>query len=645
MPKPSEPTLNVSPADFEALLDYLRRTRNFDIGGYKRTGLLRRLHKRMRAAGVTDLASYISHLDTHPDEFVRLLNTLLINVTAFFRDDLPWEYLRAEVLPRLVDQKPTTDPIRVWCAGCATGEEAYTLAMVLAEQLGDDAFRTRVKIYATDLDDDALAQARQGSYTEADVADVPEALRERYFEHQEARWVFRKDLRRQVIFGRNDLLSDAPISRIDLLACRNTLMHFDAATQAKILAGFHFALNDDGVLCLGRAETLPTHGTMFTPLDLRRRVFVKVPRFPAHDRHLMMQRPAVGHVATKDVAPLHERDLQAQAFDTSTVAQFVVDRENRLAMVSARARALFHLGAADIGRPLQDLEVSYRPFELRSLIDQAYSELRTVTRTDVPWRAPGGEQRWFEIIVAPLVHSSTQPTGASVSFVEVTRYKLLQQQIEDSQAELEAACQELQSTSEELETTSEELHSTVEELETTNEELQRTSEELETMNEELQSTNEELQTIDDELRLRSDELDRVNAFVESVLASLGAGIAVLDRDLRVLEWNGRAEDLWGLRADEVERASFINLDIGLPVASLVQPLRAVLSGSEPQHETVIPCTNRRGQPIDCRVTITSLHGAGDDRPHGVIVIMHEQPASTGEAEEGRGTRGPGRETA
>src|SRR5215217_1121675 len=167
MATPEHPQSSVSPADFQALLEYLRRTRQFDIGGCKRTRLLRRLGKRMRAAGVDDIGSYIAHLESNPGEYLHLLNTLLINVTAFFRDDLPWEYLRTDVLPRLVEQRAPADPIRVWCAGCATGEEAYTLAIILAEQLGDAAFRERVKIYATDLDDDALAQARQGSYAEA----------------------------------------------------------------------------------------------------------------------------------------------------------------------------------------------------------------------------------------------------------------------------------------------------------------------------------------------------------------------------------------------------------------------------------------------------------------------------------------------
>jgi two-component system CheB/CheR fusion protein len=611
---------DAAPADLDLLLEYLLRTRNFDLGGYKRAGLVRRVLKRMRMVGIASVPEYIAHLEAHPDEYVQFLDTLLINVTAFFRDDVPWDYLRAEILPRLVRQKEPGEPIRVWCAGCATGQEAYTLAIVLAEQLGLDAFRERVKIYATDLDMDALGKARQAAYGDVDLADVPEALRERYFERQDNRWQFRKDLRRQVIFGRNDLLQDAPISRIDLLSCRNTLMYFDSTTQAKILARFHFALNDDGVLFLGRAETLMTHNRLFAPLDLRRRIFAKVPRGHGRDRQFMAPRNHPGYVPTivGGDSVLHE-----QAFDVAPTAQFVVDSEGRMAVANARARALFQLAATDMGRPLQDLKVSYQPLELRSLLDQAYAEMRPITRTDVPWRAAGGDQRWYEIVVAPLVRALETPDGASVSFTETTRQKLLRTQVEESQAELESAYQELQSTNEELETTNEELHSTVEELETTNEELQSTNEELETMNEELQSTNEELQTINDELRLRSDEFNRVNAFLESVFASLRSGVVVLDRELRVLVWNSRAEDLWGLRADEVEQAHFLNLDIGLPLAPLVEPLRASLGGSQPTWESVLPATNRRGRAIECRVTVMPLHGRLDDRPQGVIVLMHD----------------------
>jgi two-component system CheB/CheR fusion protein len=617
------------------LLDYLHRMRGLDLTGYKRVGLLRRLAKRMRTVGVDGFGAYVSYLESHPAEYTGLLDTLLINVTAFFRDDLPWEFLQKEIVPKLLEQKGPTEAIRVWCAGCASGEEAYSLAIVLAEVLGLEAFQERVKLYGTDLDNDALAKARLGAYSQRDLAEMPPALVEKYFDQRDQAFVFRKDLRRCVIFGRNDLVQDAPISRVDLLACRNTLMSFDGPTQGKILARFHFALNEGGYLFLGRAETMLTHGNMFVPVDLRRRVFTKVRGSGATERPPLSPRVPATRAAAPTEPP--EMPLRLRSFDAGMVPQFVVDELGRLALANARARGLFRLGAADIGRPLQDLEVSYRPYELRSVIEQAYTDRQPVVREAVPWRSAEGEQRWFDVVVTPLLDANGASSGASVSFVEVTRLRQLQQQLDDSQVELETAYQELQSTNEELETTNEELHSTVEELETTNEEL-------ETMNEELQSTNEELQTINDELRQRSDSLNEVNAVLEAMFASLRWGVAVLDRELRVLVWNRQAEDLWGVRADEAQGQHFLSLDVGLPIAQITQPIRACLAGSLEQHESTLAALNRRGRTIACTTTILPLVARGGDRPRGVIVLMEEQPQASGKpdgasAETSEGLRG------
>jgi two-component system, chemotaxis family, CheB/CheR fusion protein len=252
----------------------------------------------------------------------------------------------------------------------------------------------------------------------------------------------------------------------------------------------------------------------------------------------------------------------------------------------------------------------------------------------VPWRSTDGEQHWFDIIVTPLFDPSGAPAGASVSFVDVTRARVLQTQLDESQVELETAYQELQSTNEELETTNEELHSTVEELETTNEELQSTNEELETMNEELQSTNEELQTINDELRQRSESLNELNDFLESMFTSLRSGLAVLDRELRVTVWNRQAEELWGVRSAEAERAHFFSLDIGLPVAQIAPAIRACLAGTLDSHEAVLPALNRRGRAISCKISILPLVGRQGDQPRGVIVLMDEQPGAAAKGDDG-----------
>ena len=604
--------------DIEVLLDYLKQSRGFDFTGYKRPSLTRRIAKRMQALGVSSYEDFITVLERDPVEFDHLCNTVLINVTAFFRDGVPWDALSNEIVPRLLDAKSSGEPVRVWSAGCASGEEAYTLAIVLAEALGHEAFRDRVKVYATDLDEPALAVARQATYSASEVAGVPPALVDKYFERVDKRYVFRKDLRRFVIFGRNDLVQDAPISRIDLLVCRNTLMYFNAATQAKILARFHFALTDTGYLLLGRAETLLAHNALFSPYDLKRRIFMKVASANPR-KQLLTMTLTPDESKPLDAAP--EPHLRDAAWEASPVAQIIVDGTGVLVVANERARATCGLTPADFGRPFRDLNLSYRPAELRSVIDQAYADRKPKLVRNVEW-VVRGEPRWMDIQVTPVYHTGTA-LGVSVSFTDVTGFQQLQRELEKSSAELESAYEELQSTNEELETTNEELQSTVEELETTNEELQSTNEELETMNEELQSTNEELTTMNDELRRRSDELNDVNDFMESVLTSLRGGVAVLDNDLRIEVWNDKAFDLWGLRGDEVHGLHFMMLDIGLPVQVLAKPIRSCLAGDSASEEVSVQAINRRGKPITCTVTCTPMHGGGNGGIRGVIVVMEE----------------------
>ena len=259
-------------AEWAALLRYLRGARGFDFHGYKTNTLGRRIRKRMASLAIEKFSAYQDYLEVHPDEFGTLFNTILINVTSFFRDPAAWESLRTIAIPAIAAARGVGEPIRAWSAGCASGEEAYTIAMLLAEELGPEWYRSQVKIYATDVHEEALNTARHAAYTPGQVAGVPPDLLEKYFERVDGRYVFRPDLRRQVIYGRHDLIGDAPISRIDLLVCRNTLMYFNAETQARILSRFHFALNEGGFLLLGRAETLMSQGKAFTPVDLQRRL-------------------------------------------------------------------------------------------------------------------------------------------------------------------------------------------------------------------------------------------------------------------------------------------------------------------------------------------------------------------------------------
>ena len=259
--------------DLEALLGFLRDARGFDFTGYKRTTLARRVRKRMQDVGLEDFVGYRDRLETDPEEFRQLFNTILINVTGFFRDPDAWAYLQNVVIPKIVAGLDPDQEIRVWSAGCSSGEEAYTLAIIFAEVLGLPESTARVKIYGTDVDDEALHEARAGSYSAKSLDSLPPGLRDRYFEPTSDRFVLRPDLRRRVIFGRHDITRDAPISRLDLLICRNALMYFNVEAQSQIIDRFHFALKEGGFLFLGKAEMLLSDGERFdvgehAPADL-----------------------------------------------------------------------------------------------------------------------------------------------------------------------------------------------------------------------------------------------------------------------------------------------------------------------------------------------------------------------------------------
>ena len=614
----------MQPSDpyFEALLAYLKESRGFDFTGYKRSSLMRRVNRRMGQVGIDKYQDYLDFLQVHPDEFTALFNMILINVTGFFRDADAWEYLRREVLDSLVGSKPPDSVIRVWSAGCASGEEAYTLAISLAEVLGREAFRNRVKIYATDVDEEQLNEARQATFGERQMEGMDPALAEKYFEPVGSRFAFRKDLRRSVIFGRNDLVQDAPISRIDLLACRNTLMYFNAETQAKILRRFHFALADDGVLFLGKAEMLFSHGNLFSPIDLKRRVFRRRPRtLPTPDGY--------AGDSPRTATPMTGMDLlRAEAFAASPLAQLALTSDGTVALTNRQLEKLFSVSSRDIGRPFRDLDLSYRPTELRRFIEQAQVERRTQRVTDVEF-VRGGEMMYLEVQITPLIDAESSLLGVDVIFHDVTAARRLQQNLQHANQQLEAAYEELQSTNEELETTNEELQSTVEELETTNEELQSTNEELETMNEELQSTNDELQSINDQLRISTSRLDEANSFLEAVLTSLRAGVAVVDRDLRVRIWNRRAADLWGPRSDEVVGQHFLNLDIGLPFEKLRPLLRGALGPGGQSGDVAVDAVNRRGKPVRVWVACNPLGGTD---PDGAIITMETEADVPGQPE-------------
>jgi two-component system, chemotaxis family, CheB/CheR fusion protein len=607
---------------FEQLLEYLHQTRGFDFTAYKRTSLRRRVMRRMQTVSVATFDAYLDYLELHQEEFAALFNTILINVTGFFRDPEVWAYLETVAVPQLLENRSDSRPLRIWSAGSAAGQEAYSVAMLLAEKFGVDGVREHAKIYATDVDEEALKEGRRAVFSVKDTENLPAGFVERYFTIDGPTAAMNRELRRAVMFGRLDLLQDAPISRIDLLLCRNTLMYFNAEAQARILSRFSFSVDGNGFLVLGRAEMLFSHEAMFMPVDLQRRVFRVIAKANHRDRlgpFFMTGRDTMANGSST------QGRLRQAAFDADTTAQLVIDTSGTLISANAGARQQFAVGAADVGRPLQELEVSYRPVDLRSAMDRVAADRREVTIKEVQ-HFVAGHPRFFDVTVAPILDEHHAMLGMRIAFKDSTSFHHLQSELNASKQELETAYEELQSTNEELETTNEELQSTVEELETTNEELQSTNEELETMNEELQSTNEELQTMNDELRTRGMESDFLNSYLESVFSSLRSGVVVLDRDYRVQVWNRRSEDLWGLRTEEAVGAQFQSLDIGFPVEQLAQAIRSVMNGEQAAVEKTVRAMTRLGKTIDCLVSMSNLTSA-EGHSSGVILLIDEENAS------------------
>ncbi|MFW5473828.1 CheR family methyltransferase [Knoellia sp. CPCC 206450] len=607
--------------DFERLLTFLKDSRAFDFTGYKRPSLLRRIRHRMREVSITSVDDYIDLLQLQPEEFTALFNTILINVTGFFRDSEAWDYLRDDVIPQLLEHVDG-GPVRVWSAGCSAGQEPYSIAMLLHDIMGEQ-YRDRVKIYATDLDEEALDQARQATYTEKELRGVPENFRERYFEQVGSRWQLSADLRRTVIFGRNDVTLDAPISRIDILLCRNTLMYFNAEAQSRVVSRLGFALRDRGVLLLGKAEMLLNHTSTFEPIDLKRRFFRKIKTAPTDAAF-----SAPWRIYGRDGAGNHNGRLRSELIMSSPVAQIAVGPDRQLALVNHRAGAMLGLSERDLGRPFSDLDIAYTVSELGPGMAAALEGRDTVTLREVPWRERTGTTTYLDIEMVPLAEGRGSVLGLAITFTDVTRFHELQVEVETANRQLETAYEELQSTNEELETTNEELQSTVEELETTNEELQSTNEELETMNEELQSTNDELQLTNEQLRDRSSAVTQLNAFMQSIFNSLDGAVIVVDRDLVVQAWSRQAEELWGLRELETVGQPLLSLDSGLPGQALRPWLVSVIGGAERRiHGRHLEAVNRRGRTVDLRVSVTPMSTPEDDAT-GALVLFEEAPEST-----------------
>ena len=593
--------------DFRALLEKLSARYNFDFREYKETSLVRRIRARMAQVHVDAFAAYASFLDANPSEHVALFNTILINVTNFFRDPEAWKALADDVIPRVVDEVGDTRSIRIWSAGCSSGEEPYSIAMLLAEHLGEAANNYSIKIYGTDVDEEALTASRHALYRAEQLKDVPDRLLERYFARDGQLYRFRRDIRRWCIFGSHNLTQAPPLSHIDLLVCRNVLIYFTAELQERILNRFHYSIREDGYLFLGRSESLLARSRQFTPVHLKWRIFR---RMPAAARQAAVVLPEAASAPQAVAAARAETTAPAarvqRALEALPAAVMVIDMTDTILSWNPAAEAKFDIPMASaLARKFRDLDVSYRVEGLRARIEDVKARHAASRMDDVTFTRRNGDVIYADVTISPLFEAY-RLIGILVYATEATEHARLKEQMARIAEQHATAIEELQSTNEELETTNEELQSTNEELETTNEELQSTNEELETTVEELQAANSELGALNAELEGRSAELRRVDAYHLGLLNSMEQSIFVTDRALVVTTWNQPSERMWGLRAEQV-----IGRDlVALPLGDMVRMLRPALDTALKRETTIdvadVPYTLPGGEVRKALVRVRPL---------------------------------------
>jgi two-component system CheB/CheR fusion protein len=512
---------------------------NIDFRPYKASTVLRRIERRMAVVRAANLKDYALHLEAHPEESSALVKALLIKVTEFFRDPEAFQFLHASVLPGVVERARGQDHrLRLWSAGCATGEEAYSLAMIVADLIGTELAAWSLRVFATDLNEEAVEFARRGVYPAAMLANVPEEYRARFFERVDS-GSFRvtKALRQMVIYGQQDLSRGVPFPRIDLVVCRNLLIYFQPNMQADLLDLFAYSLQaTGGFLFLGKAETARPSSASFALVNKKWKIYrclsgpTAATFRPASSLSIGRTRrgPALAAASLQEDVPVPGRGYDEGIVRSMQIGAVVIDAQYRTVAVNAAARRL--LGLREHG-PDRDFLHSVRgiPYaEARTAIDTAMRDAKPVVLPDVSLGlGDSAEQRFVTLTIAPVAGEGSRVDHLVVTATDATETVQTRHRLEAAEAaqkrlvdeltatnlrlneankDLVDANEELQAANEELMLAQEELQATNEEFEATNEELQATNEELETNNEELQATNEELDTTNEELHARTVDL-------------------------------------------------------------------------------------------------------------------------------------------
>jgi two-component system, chemotaxis family, CheB/CheR fusion protein len=559
-------------ADNLAQICALLRTRTgHDFSGYKDQTVTRRVQRRMQVLQIDSVPEFIARLRKEPGEIDSLLQDLLIGVTNFFRDPQAFAALEEHVIPRLFDGKGPDDTVRVWVPGCSTGEEAYSIAILLREHMPKGQAVPRLQIFASDIDEHALQVARNGRFPAAIAKDVPEGRLEKYFVREDGTYRIVSDLREICLFSAHNLLRDAPFSKLDLISCRNLLIYLTPELQDRLIPLFHYALNEAGYLFLGNSENLTKHARLFATVDKAHRIFRRrtqierrLPEFPLTAPESVPRRTAPSQRTAAEQAPLKAL-AEREILDRYAPAYVIINAEGDVLHGSARTGKYLELSP---GVPKIDIysmaRQGLRP-DLRAGVHKAAGTGKAVIQRNVTVGTNGGRQT-VDLVIQPLRAGATHDALYMVVFQDVGGIKDASEadavapdedvesaSLRQLETELRGIKERLQTTTEELESSNEELKSGNEELSSMNEELQSANEELETSKEELQSINEELQTVNAELSARVEELSRANSDIANLLESTQIATVFLDRNLNVKSFTPAAKDVFRLVESDTGR--------------------------------------------------------------------------------------------
>ena len=543
----------------------LRNQLGHDFSGYKKKTFLRRVQRRMQVAQLQTINGYVERLRQEPAEVGELFRCLLINVTNFFRDEEAFQTLSAAVIPKLFERRGADDVVRIWAPGCATGKEVFSIGILVREYIERLSAVPRVQIFATDIDEQALAAARAARYPGALLDAVSPERRARFFVSDGGSCVVAKEVRELCIFSPHSVIRDPPFSRIDLISCRNLLIYFGADVQRQVIPTFHYALRPDGYLFLGSAENVSQFGDLFAPIDKRHRIFRR-----RSDVAPAVRLPTLTHALRSGLtpelpprrAPLAGVALR-QAVDEQVLERFspphvVVNHDGDVVYYSTRTGKYLE---APGGAPTRQLLTTARKglrFDLRALFREAVESGRAATRDAVAVEGDDGRVQMVNLTIEPLGDRSGKDPLFLVLFADqgptLSREEALTRAdatrrgaAVHAERELREMRDRLQSTIEEYETALEEMKSTNEELISVNEEMQSTNEELEALKEELQSVNEELHTVNAELTRKIEALDRANSDLQNLFESTEVAAIFLDKSLAIRSFTPAVAKVFNIR--------------------------------------------------------------------------------------------------